>query len=115
MVLTDLEKTFVYVSGNITAVIGNAIHIPCKPPVGIPPVDKLSWLHDGQMVQEDNRTILRHRNLTIRQAEVGDSGFYQCVADNGLFERISDRFYVNVIISKLCNCDMELCNLLCHI
>jgi len=113
VILTDLEKTFVAVSGNITTVLGSDIHIPCKPPVGIPPVDKLSWLYYEEMVEEDNSTILRHRNLIIRQAKVSDSGLYRCVADNGHFVRVSDQFYVRITLCKSYYYVMESCSMCC--
>ena len=110
---SDLEKVFVEVSGNISAVRGDIIRIPCEPPVGIPPVDVLSWLHDSKPIKEDDRIILRHRKLTISEAEVGDSGFYQCVANNGNFVRTSGQFYVRVSLSKLCYCAVEMCSMCC--
>lgn len=100
--ISDLEKTFVNVSSNVTVVVGHPLRIPCEPPVGIPPVNKLSWLHNDNEVQGDNRTMLRHRKLSIIPAEIGDTGFYQCVADNGYFVRTSVKFYVHVSFSKSC-------------
>ena len=107
---TDLEEHFNTSPSNKTVILNsttsnnNKVRLYCIVPEGYP-VATSSWrrilsnattLTTVPVVQDD-RVKIRREWLTINDPEVTDSGFYQCVANNGYYERTSRRVYLNVI------------------
>ena len=96
--LPDLEKDFIQTPQNVTTSIGTKVKIYCTPPEGNPPAT-LSWIHmlGNAMtpVEENDRVKIRKDWLVINNTEIADSGFYQCVANNGYFKRTHSA-YLNV-------------------
>ena len=89
-ILPDLEKTFIEPPQNATTNIGTKVKIYCTPPEGNPPAT-LSWIYmlgkTTKLVEEDDRFKIRKDWLVINNTQIVDSGFYQCVANNGYFKR----------------------------
>ena len=104
----DLEEQFLSQPINLSLMLNDThdtkIRIDCIPPEGYPMVT-VSWirqLSNGMMVpvEEDDRISIRLKWLTIKAAWVNDTGFYQCVASNGYYERPSHFVYINVLPSE---------------
>ena len=105
MLSLDLEEQFLEQPVNKSLTLNEThetkIRIDCIPPEGYPMVT-VSWirrLSNGTMVpvKEDNRIAIRLKWLTIKPAWVNDTGFYQCVASNGYYERSSHFAYISVL------------------
>ncbi|MBN3302329.1 HMCN1 protein, partial [Amia calva] len=64
------------------------------------PVPQVSWLKDGQPLEEDEQhQVLSHgRFLQISSAQVADTGRYTCLASNTAGDR-SKHFNLNVLVS----------------
>lgn len=104
---TDLEERFTKAPHNITHQLNGSnnteIRIACIPPNGYPLVT-VSWkrrLDNGTIipVQEVGRIKIKE-GLKISNVQVDDTGFYQCVASNGYYERLSDFVYLNILPSE---------------
>ena len=98
----DLEETFIKppqnVSLNSSGIFKAKIY--CTAPQGYPNAT-LSWkriLSNGTIVPvvQDDRVKIRREWLSINNAQINDTGFYQCVANNTYCERISHRAYLGV-------------------
>ena len=95
---TDLEENFVTSPSNVTIPVNsdgstNKTRIYCTAPKGWPAAT-LSWrrrLYNGTIVPvvQDERIKIRKEWLTFNTPQATDAGFYQCVADNGYYERES--------------------------
>ena len=104
----DLEEKFLEQPVNKSLTLNEThdtkIIIDCIAPEGYPMVT-VSWirqLSNGEivLVEEDDRITIRLKWLTVKAAWVNDTGFYQCVASNGYYERSSHFAYINVLPSK---------------
>lgn len=113
MVPTDLEEDFQRLPKNQSVVLNDThsinthsikVKINCIPPEG-DPTPTVSWRHrlsNGTIVTvgEDDRFKIRLEWLAINNVQFDDIGFYQCVANNGYYERSSPFAFLNVLPSK---------------
>ncbi|VTJ81530.1 Hypothetical predicted protein, partial [Marmota monax] len=62
--------------------VNNLLELDCQV-IGSPP-PTIMWLKDGQLIDERDgfKILLNGRKLIIAQAQVSDTGLYQCVATN---------------------------------
>ncbi|XP_021098568.1 hemicentin-1 [Heterocephalus glaber] len=62
--------------------INNLLELDCQVTGSPPPA--IMWLKDGQLIDERDRfkVLLNGRKLVIAQAQMSDTGLYQCVATN---------------------------------
>ena len=102
---TDLEEQFMKTPHNVTRQLNGSnidVKIPCNPPIGYP-LATASWrqrFRNGTIivVQESDRIAIRERWLKIKNVQELDTGFYQyqCIANNGYYERTSDFIFLNI-------------------
>ena len=109
IVPTDLEEDFERLPKNQSVVLNDThsikVKINCIPPEG-DPTPTVSWRHrfyNGTIVSvsEDERFKIRMEWLAISNVQSIDGGYYQCVANNGYYERLSPFVFLNVLPSKL--------------
>ncbi|NXS61929.1 CDON protein, partial [Brachypteracias leptosomus] len=65
-----------------TVVAGGTVHFWCD--VHGSPAPRLAWLHNAAPLRLSPRHLLVGNRLRIRSVTHQDTGFYQCLADNGL-------------------------------
>ncbi|XP_073903349.1 hemicentin-1 isoform X3 [Castor canadensis] len=66
----------------LIAMVNNLLELDCLVSGSPPPT--IMWLKDGQLIDEQGgfKILLNGRKLVIAQAQVSDTGLYQCVATN---------------------------------
>ncbi|XP_044528060.1 hemicentin-1 [Gracilinanus agilis] len=69
-------------TSDFIVVVNNLLELDCQV-MGSPP-PTIMWLKDGQPIEEEDgfKILLNGRKLVITQAQVSDTGRYQCVATN---------------------------------
>ncbi|NXG66617.1 CDON protein, partial [Hemiprocne comata] len=76
-----------------TAAAGATVHFWCD--VHGSPAPSLTWLHNAAPLPPSPRHLLMGNRLRIRRVTQGDSGLYQCVADNRVgFAQSTGRLHV---------------------
>ncbi|XP_033122469.1 fibroblast growth factor receptor-like [Anneissia japonica] len=66
--------------GYMHAVEGEDVTLAC-PIIGIPKV-KIQWLRSAEQVQENRRITVSNTELVIMNANMSDTGYYQCIGNN---------------------------------
>ncbi|KAM6165457.1 hemicentin-1 [Erethizon dorsatum] len=71
-------------------IVNNLLELDCQVTGSPPPA--IMWLKDGQLIDERDgyKILLNGRKLVIAQAQMSDTGLYQCVATNAAGEHRKD-------------------------
>lgn len=58
------------------------------------PVEHVYWMKDGEPLHEDNRTVfyMDNETVTFNPLQHNDTGIYQCVAINAVWDMTSAHF-----------------------
>ncbi|CAG0915669.1 unnamed protein product [Notodromas monacha] len=92
----------------IVANAGETLKLPC--PVDGEPYPMFEWFKDGEsLIMADDRIRATKNGLRIKEAEVDDSGIYECKAVNGFGQvSIEVELWINVRhhvhVLSLCAC-----------
>ncbi len=73
------------------AIEGHSYKLTCNV---IGPAEHFYWLKNGELLHEDNRTVfsMDNKTVTFNPVEYNDTGYYQCLALNAIWNMTSPSY-----------------------